>query len=319
MIRDDSGGAQWGGYGAGADRVLADRPVQHGHRAHRRQPDGAGRGGGGAGRRERGRQDHPHPGRGGRPHAGLRLDPGRRAAGRPRSRSCRQAGGQDRLAGSRPDREPRRGVERDARQRETSAYVLRRRTAQGGGPAVREARHPAAGHHAADQGAVRRPAADGGGRPGDGPQPPAAAARRADRLARHAGGGAGRAAHHPAPRAGHHDPAVLPRHRADVPAVGPDRGAAARPGGDRGDHRRGPPGRRDGADRGPGGRLLGPPAADPAARADRAAGLVRPVLEPVADLVRARRGPGQRAALHPPGRRGAADQDRVLRGARAAA
>ena len=41
---------------------------------------------------------------------------------------------------------------------------------------------------------------------------------------------------------------------------------------------------------------------DPAAPARRPAGVGRPVLQPVADPVRARRGAGQRAAVHPPGR-----------------
>ena len=70
------------------------------------------------------------------------------------------------------------------------------------------ARHPAAGHHAVRQAPVRRATADGGGRAGHGAQPPHPAARRADRLAHRAGGGARRAADHPAARPGHDDPAV---------------------------------------------------------------------------------------------------------------
>ena len=51
----------------------------------------------------------------------------------------------------------------------------------------------------------------------------------------------------------------------------------------------------------PAGRLLRPPPAHPAARADRPAGVRRPVLQPVADPVRARRGARHRAAVHSPG------------------
>ena len=54
---------------------------------------------------------------------------------------------------------------------------------------------------------------------------------------------------------------------------------------------------------GPGAGLLGPPPAHPAARAGRPAGVGRPVVQPVADPVRAGRGAGQRAAVHPPARR----------------
>ena len=104
-------------------------------------------------------------------------------------------------------------------------------------------------------------------------------------------------------RAGHHDPAGLPRHRPDVPARRPHRGAAAGPDRGRPAHRRRPPRRRGRADLRPAGRLLRPPAAHPAARAHRPAGLGRPVVQPVADLVRARRGARQRAAVHSPGQR----------------
>ena len=67
--------------------------------------------------------------------------------------------------------------------------------------------------------------------------------------------------------------------------------------------------RRGGAAFRPAGRLLRAPPAHQAARAYRPAGLGGPVVEPVADLVRARRGARQRAAVHSPGQR----PDPVLR------
>ena len=115
------------------------------------------------------------------------------------------------------------------------------------------------------------------------------------------GVGPGRRADHPPAGAGHDDLARLPRHRPDVPARRPHRGAAAGPGRGRPAPGRRAPRRRGGAAVRPAGRLLRPPPAHPAARARRPAGLGGPVVEPVADPVRARRGARQRAAVHPPG------------------
>ena len=109
------------------------------------------------------------------------------------------------------------------------------------------------------------------------------------------------------------------RHGADVPARRPDRGAAARPGGHRGAAERGAPGRRGGAGLRPAGRLLGALPAHPAARARRAARLLRPVVVALADPVRARRRPRQRAAGHPPARGRRAGARGVPRDARHAA
>ena len=165
------------------------------------------------------------------------------------------------------------------------------------------AAHPAQRHDAQRPLAVGRAASAGGGRAGHGPQAAAAGPGRAHRLTRREGSGPGRRTHRGPPAAGHHDLAGLPRHRPDVPARRPHRGAAAGPDRGRLAYLRRPPRRRGRADLRPAGRLLRPPAAHPAARAHRPAGLGRPVVQPVADLVRARLGARQRAAVHSPGQR----------------
>ena len=206
-------------------------------------------------------------------------------------------------------RQPGRRRQHHARPGAAPAADVRHPFPHGRRVAAGLAAHPASRHDPQRPLAVRRAAAAGGGGAGHGPQAAAAGPGRAHRLARRERSGSGRRADHgPAP-AGHHDLAGLPRHRPDVPARRSHRGAAAGPDRGRPAHGRRLPRRRGRADLRPAGRLLRPPAADPAARAHRPAGLGRPVLEPVADLVRAGRGARQRAAVHPPGQR----QDPLLR------
>ena len=206
-------------------------------------------------------------------------------------------------------RQPGHRGQHHARPGVAAAHAVGHPLPRGRRVAARRAAHPAEGHHPQRALAVRRPAPAGGGGAGHGPQPAAAGPRRADRQPGRQGVGPGRRADHGPARAGHHDPARLPRHRPDVPARRPHRGAAPGP-----DRRRPAPGRHAPGRRGRAAlrsddRLLRPPPAHPAARADRPPGERRPGLEPVADPVRARRGARQRAAVHSPGHR----PDAVLR------
>ena len=194
-----------------------------------------------------------------------------------------------------------------------AAHAVRDPLPRGRRRAAQRAAHPAEGHHPQRAVAVRRPAPAGRGGPGHGPPAAAAGPGRADRLARRAGSGPGRRADHEPARAGHHDPARLPRHRPDVPARRPHRGAAPGPDRRRPAPGRYAPGRRGGAALRPADRLLRASSAHPAARAHRPAGHGRPVVEPDADPVRARRGARQRAAVHPPGQRPDAVLRRVAR------
>ena len=206
-------------------------------------------------------------------------------------------------------RQPGCGGQHHARPGTAQAADVGNPFPHGGRIAAGLAAHPAQRHHPQRPLAVRRAASAGGGSPGHGPQAPPAGPGRAHRLARREGSGPGRRADHGAEAAGHHDLAGLPRHRPDVPARRPHRGAPAGPDCRRPAHGRRAPRRRRRADLRPAGRRLRPPAAHPAARAHRPPGLGRPVVEPSADLVRARLCPRQRAAVHPPGLR----QDPVLR------
>ena len=210
-------------------------------------------------------------------------------------------------------RQPGRGGQHPAGAGATAPHALGEPVPRGRGTGAGEPADPAAGHHPQHPDPIRRPAPARGRGPRDAAPAAAAGAGRANRVARRPGIGPGRSADRGPARAGHDDPARVSRHRADVPAGRPHRGDAA--GADRGRPRpaQHPPRRRGRAAVRPAGGLLGAPPAHPAAPARRPAGVGRSLLQPVADPVRARRGAGHRAAVHPPGRRPGADLRRVAR------
>ena len=267
----------------------------------------AGRAGRAGGRERRG-QDHA----GALHRRGHRADQradhaGRQAGARGAAGRAARAGGRGRLAGPGAVRQPGRRLEPAARPGAPPSPAVRYPVPRQRRGAARRARHPARRHHPQRPHAVRRPAPAAGGGPGDGAQAPAAAARRAHRLAGRAGVPAGGGADHPrcagrAPRSC--SPATTSTRCSGWPTASSCSGTAGwSPTCD-------PAGAHpddvvalisgqqvDSSARAP---------ADPAARAGGPAGLRRPVVQPVADPVRARRRARQRAALHPPGHRGQA-------------
>ena len=181
------------------------------------------------------------------------------------------------LAGPGAVREPRRRGQRPARPGNAPDDVLRQPLPRGRGVAAGQPGHPDPEHRTPGQLPVGRAAPAGGGGPRDGQQAAAAGPRRAHRLARGHGGRAGRGAHRRSAGKGHDDPARVPRHRPDVPAGRPDRGAAPGPDRRRPGPAEHPPRRRGGPAVRAAGGLHRPPPADPAARPRRPAGVGRPV------------------------------------------
>ena len=142
---------------------------------------------------------------------------------------CGPPGRRRGLAGPGAVREPRRRGERSARPGNAPDDLLRQPLPRGRGLAAGQSRHPDPEHRPPGQLPVGRPAAAGGRGPRDGQPAAAAGPRRAHRIPRGHGGGAGRGAHRRAAGKGHDDPARVPRHRPDVPARRPDPGAAPGP------------------------------------------------------------------------------------------